>query len=107
MDQRLLGGLCFLQQISNKEIHLKHGKLHPHVDGQQARDDDHVIYRYRWLDDDIVKKEGEFEGEEDEEYPDTGKKVQLPGGCELTENQYFELETFKKETEYVKKWYES
>ena len=106
----------------NKEIHLKHGKLHHHHHhhhdekkengggggggGEDDDDDDsdHVIFRYKWLEDDIIKSEKEFEGVEDDEYPDTGKKVKLPGGCELTEDQYYELESFKKETNYVKKW---
>lgn len=91
-------------QISNKEIHLKHGKLHAHHDVKQNHEEDHVVYKYRWLGDDIVKTENDFEGEEDDEYADKEGKVKLPGGCELTEKQYLELESFKKETYYVKKW---
>lgn len=91
-------------QSGTKEIHLKHGKLHPHHDNKQYQDDDHIVYRYRWLEDDIVKSDDELEGVEDDEYTDKEKKVKLPGGCELTENQYLELESFKKETQYVKKW---
>lgn len=78
---------------------MKYGKLHlPDSDNEE---DGHL--KYRWLADDIVKKEDDFE-DGFYEIEMTEKTIKLPGGCELTENQYGELESFKKATQYVQKW---
>lgn len=83
-----------------KHIQLKYGRLHyPDLENEE---DGHLTYR--WLADDIVKTEDDLENDLFE-IEMTEKTIKIPGGCELTEAQYGELETFKKSKHYVKKCY--
>lgn len=89
-------------QIADRVIHLKHGRLHLPQDEPELDREGHL--RYKWLEDDILKMEDDYELDEEEDDGPPRNLVKLPGGCELTEDQYEELETFKKEMHYVQKW---